>query len=271
MQNKQTIVIRVAPGISINNALITTYPNPKQPGEAVTLTMDGSVIFGALSQNQKKLLFKFGSYNQKYVSVHDTNIVGQAEKAEAEKKFWLNHPGVKTKGGHNQYLSNELFHMEIVEDLEKDSYEKSAKRLQVMNLVNNLDKKTRYDLCFFFGGNPTDKKDWQIWSDLIDINSGRLIHDENIIKFFEMMKDEKKEELMDRTIIKKAIHYGIILTESNKYWTKQRDLLGMSEDDILLHYKNNSESFNFIKQEVAGVDTAGNNFEGKLKGKKEAA
>jgi len=260
---KQTIVIKPAQGISISTQLHCSYMHPEKK-EQVTLTMDKRIVWGALKETDKPFRFKFSKYMSQYVNETNTETDKIAlERADNEKLFWSKHPSVKIIGGENRHLRNELFVMEVLEDTEKNAYESSKKRLMVMNIVNNLDEKTRYDLCFFFGGNPTNKTDWQIWNDLIAMEGGKILEKENMDKFIEMMGDVKKEEMVARTIIKKAIHYGVIVTESNKYWTKQRDLLGMNEDDIFLYYKSNADAFNYIKQEVSTLDVGYSSLEKK--------
>lgn len=249
---EQTIVIKPSKHISINTTLKAAYMHPEKL-IPISLTMDKRIVFGELKDTDKVFIYKFGEYNRAYTNRVSLDADKELKKkAEDEKMFWSKHPHIKHIEGDNKYLRNDLFEMEVLEDTQNKQNKEDREWLEIQNTVNNLGEKNRYNLCFFFGGNPTKMSADAIWSDLIG-RDGRLMYKDNRTKFFEIMGGDKKQEVIDRTIIKKAIHFGIIITESNKYWTKQRDLLGMNEDDIYLHYKDNP-AFEFIKQEVAGLD-----------------
>lgn len=247
---KQTLIITPNP----DNKSATFTAAYKKDGKDVFITADPwGVHYGELPANKRPFRVQFGKYNSEYKINWDWDNLkdAQTRKIQEDVKQLLKcHPHMEVEGFANPNLINPMFYLRVLEDVEKKTYSLNKLFLQVINLVDNMTFKAKKDLVFFFGGNPTEFTEEQVWLDLIGFASGRLLNENNANIFMKSITPGQQAENNMRVYIKKAIHYQIIVTKDNKYWSKQNDLLGVTEDFVYQYYHGQPELYDFLKREV---------------------
>lgn len=252
---KQTLIL--VPG---NDSKFPTFVGADKTDDGIQMFMTAEpfeIHLNELPPNKKLFKYTFTKHNTQMKIEWDwdklKNIPGGhlvIEKQQRVKDFLMNHRLIETEGHNNRRLVKADFCLRIVEDIEQKTYEMNRLFLNVQNLVNEMSLSQQKDLIYFFGGNPAEFNQQQVWLDLIGHSTGRLLNENNANVFLKSIKPEQQRENSMRVCIKKAILWGIITTRDNKYWSGNNDLLGVSEDFVYQYYVGHPDLYAYLKKEV---------------------
>ena len=188
---KNTVQIVVAPGLSPNSMLMGQY---SISGKVKTLTMNGDVLNKSLAYTdiEKRFMMDFSKHNPSLNYNFDWSDVDKDDAAsdinmgreKAIIDFWANHPLVKPTFQENPNLKGAPnFIMSIKESNENKLYDDIITAIEISNAFLDMKLSEQRDMCYYFGGNPTEMSPEQLVIDMIDFNSGRILKTENRDKF----------------------------------------------------------------------------------------
>ena len=259
---KKTVQIVVAPGLSQNCLLAGHY---SVNGKVKTLTMNREVLNKNLSPTDtenKRFMMEFSknnpalTYNFDWTDIDTSNALETAlmDRDNAVIEFWANHPLIKPTFQDNPNLKGApSFIMSIKESNETKSYDDICKAIEISNAFMDMKLADQRDMCYYFGGNPTEMSPEQLVIDMIDPNVGRILKAENRDKFLKSI-DVKGGRMSVEIETKRAIANKVIEKKEGKYFLPSGIQIGLTEEDCIMYMNTNPTDLKFITEQAKGKD-----------------
>lgn len=258
---KNTVQIVVAPGLSPNSMLMGQY---SISGKVKTLTMNGDVLNKSLAYTdiEKRFMMDFSKHNPSLNYNFDWSDVDKDDAAsdinmgreKAIIDFWANHPLVKPTFQENPNLKGAPnFIMSIKESNENKLYDDIITAIEISNAFLDMKLSEQRDMCYYFGGNPTEMSPEQLVIDMIDFNSGRILKTENRDKFL-LVADTKTDKVNIEIETRRAIATGVITKNDGNYFLPSGTQIGKTEKDCIMYMNANHNDLKYITEQAKQAD-----------------
>ncbi len=255
---KKTIRISVAPGFSAGTMLSAHYVDDK--GNIHTMNINGEVINGPLADDVKIFRFQFSENNRVFERTYDlpdpeSDKVPSMQQGNDLKKFnfWYNNTDIQQNSGEALKKTGQSFVMTVVEDLEKITYNTLNEKIVVANIVAGMDTNNRRNLCYLFGHNPVGISNNGVFNLLVNFEKGIVMMDANAKRLIEINEGRNNSDVDVTVTIRKAVALGIIekrKEDGHYYSAATKQMLGMTELDVIDTYMKDKTLYGFIAAEV---------------------
>lgn len=233
----------------------------KQKNKSVYLTTDFQIKEGKLEQGEYMWRKDLTKKEPEFRFMWDKN--DESHQGSILRKFLLSHMLVFTEGWQNPNLTQKMFELIDMQTVNEEKYVRVLMINDAINLFKKLDWRQQRDACYAFGGNPSQLTKRELFLDMLDPDTGRLMFydktGEVIIDkaadFIEKFGNkDKREQAETEAYCRKAISLDIIresVTETGSIYTLDGETIASNILGVFSYMRNFPEKYlNQIKKPV---------------------
>lgn len=168
----KTCILKIQGEKNFSTQIVGQYFS-KVSKKTVSLTNDFKIIEGEVPDGTVLWKHPFMSKEQSVTFQYDMN--DDTYPQSVLRLFLLSHSSVICEGYHNPNLSNPLFELIDDQSLNEDLYERIISVAKMVNMISNMTWEQQKQVCYTFGGNPQFMSKRELFLDLLDPISGRLM------------------------------------------------------------------------------------------------